>query len=246
MMYSRLWENRTEVPSFIYATCSCLLTSTSSTIIQHLTQECSTRPKDAVAYFYFDFNTAAKQEVSKCISSLVGQLCAQIGIIPSQIIKAYDRCNKGNSQPSLSDLIEMLIHVIEDFDNVFIVIDALDECPKDGERDQLLAAISDIKAISASNLHILVTSRREPDIEDAVLPLVSVPVIPLQGSYVNMDIQMHIAHQLATDPKLKKWSIEIKEEIESTLTKGANGMYVFAAPSTFHLPPIRPHPAREF
>jgi len=177
-----------------------------------------------VAYFYFDFNTSAKQEVSTCVSSLVGQLCAQLSKLPSPVLQAYDRCNKGNLQPSLSELIQILVHVIEDLENVFIVIDALDECPKDGERDQLLVAISDIKAISAGNIHILVTSRREPDIEDAVLPLVTVPVIPLQGSYVDMDIQMHISHQLATDPKLKKWSIEVKEEIESALTKGANGM----------------------
>jgi hypothetical protein len=201
-----------------------LLTGISSTIIQHLKQQCSTRPKYVVAYFYFDFNTAAKQEVSTCVSSFVGQLCAQISTIPPYIIQAYGRCNKGNLQPGLNELIQMLTHVIKDLDNVFIVIDALAECPKDGERDQLLAAISEIKALSADNFHIFVTSRREPDIEEVVLPLVTVPAISLQGSYVDFDIQMHISHQLATDPKLKKWSTEVKEEIEDALTKGANGM----------------------
>jgi len=118
----------------------------------------------------------------------------------------------------------MLASFVDNFDDVSIVIDALDECPKDGERGELLDAISDIKSRLMDNFHTLVTSRREPDIEAVLLPLVTTPAISLQGSHVDMDIQAHISHQLATDPKLKKWSPEIKLEIEHALTTGANGM----------------------
>jgi hypothetical protein len=125
----------------------------------------------------------------------------------------------------------MLASFVDDFDNAFIVIDALDECPKDGERSELLAALSDIKPRSMDNFHLLVTSRREPDIEATLSPLLTTPAISLQGSHVDLDIQSHISHQLATDPKLKKWSPDIKEEIEQALRAGANGMYVNKSPT---------------
>lgn len=177
-----------------------------------------------MAYFYFDFNTAAKQQVSTCFSLLVGQLCSQVHVLPPYIRQVHSRCAKGNHQPSLTELIQMLTSFGDDFDDVFIVIDALDECPKDGERGELLDSISDIKSRLIDNFHMLVTSRREPDIEAVLLTLATTPAISLQGSHVDMDIQAHISHQLATDPKLKKWSPEIKHEIELALTTGANGM----------------------
>lgn len=96
--------------------------------------------------------------------------------------------------------------------------------PKAGERAKLLVELQKLHARSLSNLHVLVTSRREPDIEEVLTPLLTSPSMSLEGSEVDSDIQLHLAHQLATDTKLKKWSSELKSEIEDTLKNGANGM----------------------
>jgi hypothetical protein len=200
------------------------LTKTSSTIIEHLQQSYNKLPKHAVAYFYFDFNARAKQEVSACLSSIVAQLCTHIGTLPLHIKQSYERSSYGKLQPSLDELTGILFEVVESLNQAFIVIDALDECPKGGGRDLLLAVILDIKSRSLDNLHALVTSRREPDIEEYLTPLLTGPPIFLQGSEMNGDIQSHISSVLATDPKLKRWSNEIKQEIKDTLSKGANGM----------------------
>jgi hypothetical protein len=205
------------------------LTCFSSTIIQHLQHMCSNQLKNALAYYYFDFNTTAKQELSAYISSIISQLCAQLNIVPSHIKQVYERCSYGKLQASVDDLKEMLFCVIEALGHVFIVIDALDECPQNGDREQLLAVISDMKSRSLDNLHVLVTSRCEPDIEEALLPLLTVSAIPLQGSQVDLDIKLHISSQLSADPKLKKWSKEVKAKIENSLTDKANGMQVDAS-----------------
>jgi ankyrin repeat domain-containing protein 50 len=118
----------------------------------------------------------------------------------------------------------VFFRIIEEMEHVFIVIDALDECPRNRHREQLLAVISDIKSRSLDSLHVLVTSRREPDIEKALLPLLSIPPIPLQGSQVDLDINLHILSSLSTDPQLKKWSKQVKAKVENTLTNKANGM----------------------
>lgn len=119
----------------------------------------------------------------------------------------------------------MLCEVIQSLGHVFVVIDALDECPKGEERDSLLAVLSNIKSRTMYNLHTLVTSRRELDVEENLAPLITSQPISLPGVEVDWDIQAHISSVLATDPKLKKWPDNIKQEIKVTLAKGANGMF---------------------
>jgi hypothetical protein len=136
---------------------------------------------------------------------------------------SYERCSYGKHRPSLADLKDMFFHAIEGLDDIFVVLDALDECPRNGERTSLLAAISDL-ITPRGNIHIFVTSRREPDIEEAMMPLLSFPAISLQGSEVDLDIKMYVSWQLETDSSLKKWSREVKTEIEGSLAMGANGM----------------------
>ena len=109
-------------------------------------------------------------------------------------------------------------------EDVFIVVDALDECPKSSGREELLDLIRDIKSWSLPSLHLLATSRLEPDIKEALNHLLTSPEIPIQGPGVESDIKLHIHRQLATDVKLKKWSSDLKMEIEDTLVAGANGM----------------------
>jgi hypothetical protein len=196
----------------------------SSTIIGHLNRHCSNRPKHAVTYFFFDFNDAAKQEVSYCVSSITAQLCSQTNVIPAQLTQLYKHCNYGMKQPNLSELKEILFNVIKNLEQVFIVIDALDECPKNGEREDLLGMILDLKSRSLPNLHVFASSRREPDIEEALVPLLTIPAIPVEGSQVNADIRLHIASQLPIYSKLNKWPEEVQADIEESLAAGANGM----------------------
>src|SRR5213079_1575060 len=96
---------------------------------------------------------------------------------------------------------------------VYIIADALDECSKNRGREELLALIKEVKEWSLPNIHLLVTSRQESDIGEVLSPLLDIPAIPIKGSQVNADIELHIRDQLATDPKLMKWSKEVKAEI---------------------------------
>jgi ankyrin repeat domain-containing protein 50 len=162
--------------------------------------------------------------VAACLSSLVAQLCTRLTTLRPHISQFYERCNHGKLRPGLDELTGILCEVIQSLGHVFIVIDALDECPKGEERESLLAVLSNIKSRTMYNLHTLVTSRREPDVEENLTPLITSQPISLQGVEVDGDIQAHISSVLATDPKLKKWPDDIKHEIEVTLTKGANGM----------------------
>lgn len=130
-------------------------------------------------------------------------------------------CNQdGGQQPTTKALQSTLQHILGDFQQVFIILDALDECK---EREELLGLMEDILNWKLDKLHVLATSRRERDIEESLEPLVTGQIC-IQSVLVNADIHTHICDRLQNDLKLKKWPANVQTEIEKTLMDGANGM----------------------
>jgi hypothetical protein len=182
-----------------------------------------------LAYFYFDFNDAKKQSVQNCLSSLLAQLCNQADEIPKDLLALYERCGKGYNTPKVNELISSisLFATMKKVEDIFLVVDALDECPKFGDdspRAELLKVLKAINGFDSSNIHLLVTSRQEVDIREGLMPLLSVPALSIQGAATASDIQIYIRSQLSLEPKFKCWSEDIKLEIEIALAKSADGM----------------------
>jgi len=182
-----------------------------------------------VAYFYFDFNDVEKQNAVNCTSSLIAQLCSQVTDLPEKLREVYKRCDNGNQKATLHDLRGALALFAEtkQLDSVFLILDALDECPKSGEQEfraELLELIVEVHDHSPSNIHLLVTSRPEQDIRDKLIPLLTSEAISIQGSHVDSDVKLYINTQLSTDPKLKVLKSELKTEVERALIAGADGM----------------------
>lgn len=205
-----------------------MLTSTSSTIIEHMNVYCSSKPDLLVAYFYFDFNDDKKQNAKNFLSSLIAQICSKMVNLPKELKNLYFRCNDGEYQADMPSLIETLktFAVGKELQHIFIVGDALDECPMN-ERDlrtELLDLLTEIRSWSMSNIHLLVTSRQERDIMDKLLPLLTAPAILVGGPEVKADIKKHIEYQIVTDSKLKGWSDDLKAHIVRILVSKANGM----------------------
>jgi hypothetical protein len=76
-------------------------------------------------------------------------------------------------------------------------------------------------------LHLLVTSRKERDIENSLESFVGRQnTICLQNELVDKDIQRYVRQRLSNDERLKKWQKDpaIGKEIETALMKGAQGM----------------------
>ena len=197
----------------------------SSVIIEQLKVNCDSKPNLAIAYFYFDFNESEKQNATSFVTSLIAQLCNYVVDLPEKLKELYKACNNGRGLAALDTLLVALYAMAEKFDDVFIVADALDECPNDGTlREELLELIKDMSTRSSSNIHFLVTSRLESDIEELLLSLSTTRVIPIQGSSLEADINSYICNEISSNPKLKKIPIEEQKKIEKHLIAGANGM----------------------
>ena len=182
----------------------------------------SPKTRSAVAYFYFDFNDPEKQKLQNCLSSLIAQLCGLALAIPEKLKSMYNRCGRGNQTPSLNDLKDIMSYfaTASEFNDIFLILDALDECPKDGNEDsrsELLEWIQEISNQLSFSVRLLVTSRPEPDIGKILCPP-AFRSVSIQGSQVKSDISRYIQSQLSGFP------ISMKPAIEKTLTDKADGM----------------------
>ena len=123
----------------------------------------------------------------------------------------------------------VLRSLLEITGRTYLIIDALDECPRNGGgRMELFAALAEISHWGIPGLHTIVTSRKEPDIEEALTPLLTCSPVCIQTKQVDADVRIHVENQLDIHPQLKKWPAGIKNDIEDALVDGAAGMYVFS------------------
>lgn len=206
----------------------CGKTVLSSTIIVEVHKTCSFDGV-AVAYFYFDFNDADKQNSDKMIRSIVKQLHALSAEKDFSLESLFSSCNNGERQPQSEDLMQVLKALINEFQKTYIILDALDEC---SDRQELLESIKEIQDWRLSGLHMLVTSRRLPDIDDELGPMIdSRSKICIQSAAVDADIEIYVRHRLQ---KLKRWqnNVQAQKEIIETLKAKADGMSVFQFKST--------------
>jgi hypothetical protein len=135
--------------------------------------------------------------------------------------RLYESCGSGGWQPSISSLHTTLQLILNEFQNVYIILDSLDECK---ERETLLTWIKEIVDWRKHKLHLLATSRDEADIREHLAPLGPV-CVGMEREFVDHDIQKYIDHILRSDPKLNRWDEMVQKNISATLMTGADGMY---------------------
>jgi hypothetical protein len=158
---------------------------------------------------------------SQAVEGLIRSLIRQFSTgVPVGLAELYRSCHDGGSQPSFESLQATLLHVLESFNNVYIVLDALDEC---AERKDLLKWIEAMTSWKKGKLHLLATSRPEEDIAMYMRSLDPHP-IPLRAHVVTRDIEKYINNILQTEKAFGRWKKEDKSYIKKTLLENARGM----------------------
>lgn len=217
------WHDTRNSFAWLYGTSGCGKTVLTSTIIEHIKENCL-QPGCALGYYYFDFNDPEKRKVDSFVASIIAQLCSQLPSIPQRLSNMWLECHEGRQRPLLSKLMRELRCLLQDFVGMFLVIDALDECPDDGEREALLEVITEIHSWQAQQLHLLTTSRQQTDIEDVLKPLLTMKAISICDEQVNADVKILVTHEVGNLAKKNRWPPILKSEVEEALLNGANGM----------------------
>jgi len=123
----------------------------------------------SVAFFYFDFRDSSKQNFRGALSSLLTQLSAQSDAFCRVLEDTYSEHDAGSREPSADALRECLMSMLtlEDQGPIFIILDAIDECPNSAgtpsPRENVLELVEWLSESCCSNLSVCVTSRPETE-----------------------------------------------------------------------------------
>ncbi|KAJ8108903.1 hypothetical protein OPT61_g7845 [Boeremia exigua] len=201
----------------------------SANVLEHITAEFGLRKGTAICFAYYDYRDTRLADVTQIIATLIKQLCQKQGHIPDNLLQIK---RDGRSRSLVGSLECFLSLAAEGFSEVFVVFDALDECPKQN-RQAILGFIAKLVTRSTScRMKVFVTSRRETDIAEA-FSRNHVPTVQILAEDVAADIKMFVRSKVdelraGKDGKvLYVTSDELTETIVETLARKADGMFLW-------------------
>ncbi|KAF8861178.1 hypothetical protein BDZ45DRAFT_587267 [Acephala macrosclerotiorum] len=174
-------------------------------------------PKKCTYVYYYCYFGHNQEEAAPFLRWTINRLCREADHVPTYLYKLFQH----GGEPSLAELLCALEAILEEFDNVYIVVDAIDESMP---REDLLRVLRDLATDSRfRKVQLLATSRQYIDIEN-VMELISEPVSML-NPLLNEDIKLYVRSQLESNPKFKHWAPHLVEEVLEALATKAKGMF---------------------
>ena len=151
-------------------------------------------------------------------------------MLPASLVELYTKLREQKLKPQIQDLERILLHICQDFDQVFIAIDALDECDEAMRRKYFLPFLAALQKIPS--IRLFVTSRPYP--EDIRRALDPAPQIHVQAS--DADLRMYLRRRIEESGNADIMDEDFKQRLIDTVTRGAQGMYVnrFLSASCVH------------
>ena len=184
----------------------------------------------AIAMFYCDFRDQQEQTTANIIGAILKQLLVR-GEVLEHVKSAFQKAKNevGGRGLRLPDTVQMLKQAVAILPQVFICIDALDECPPK-YLVELLKSLKDILRESPRT-RIFLTGRPqvEADITRYFITWLTVPIIPKTH-----DIQIYLENKLEMDPEPVAMSDGLRADILRIIPERMSQMCV--GPSVFPVP----------
>lgn len=116
-----------------------------------------------LAYLYCNYKTQADYNTTSLLATLLKQLLQARPSIPESMSRLCESHSRKGTRPSLEEVFDTLRSVLKTYSTVYVIVDALDECPnRDGTRSWLIDRI--LKLQSTANLSLMATSRAIPEV----------------------------------------------------------------------------------
>ncbi|KAK3333008.1 hypothetical protein B0T19DRAFT_353277 [Cercophora scortea] len=184
-------------------------------------------PTVAVAYFYCDYKNTASQSPVITLGSIAAQIARQHVTAFDLLQEMYDEHHPkdGLEKPmDATSLCEVIQAMAQNFDRVFIVVDALDECgSQTGDMLESLKTIAECAVVS-----IALFSRTEQDIRESLADDFSFLEIAAQ----TQDLEIFVGVEMSRRKGLKDLQIKdptLNEDVRRKLVHGADGMFRWVA-----------------
>jgi hypothetical protein len=192
-----------------------------SHLFEQIKQHCKDSQDDKIACVsYYCYYARQQDEAVPLLRWLLNQLCRKAQSVPGHVYKMY---NLGG-EPSLIELLRALEEVLDMFDLVYIMVDAIDESMP---REDILRVFRDLMTDSRfGKVQLLASSREYIDIE-RTMESFSVPV-SMANPFNEEDIRLCVQSLIQSNPMFKRWPAVLLDEIEVAVSEGAKGMFRWA------------------
>jgi hypothetical protein len=140
--------------------------------------------------------------------------------------------SNGSEQPSVNALLECLKKMIalEGQGILYIVVDALDECPNSfvlhTGRERVLDILKELIGLKLPNLRICVTSQPIVEIREVLEPLKPCVVSLQDQDGQQKDVAQYASFVVRSEVRLRKWPEKVKVSAVDAVAKNGGGMYV--------------------
>ena len=177
----------------------------------------------ALAFVYYNYKEKLSQTIEYFVGVIMRQLVERKTIIPDYVHTLYkDHRGKGTN-PTLTKYLELLQLLAKDCSEVYIIIDALDECVEKGGQPIWSDLIIKVQA-STVNLNLLYTSR-DMDIRHIAEIFRNPTVIPIRAT--ETDIRTYAEEKLQSKNVLLQFCQQdptLQEDILQAVVSNADGM----------------------
>ncbi|KAL4884869.1 hypothetical protein BJY04DRAFT_214751 [Aspergillus karnatakaensis] len=191
-----------------------------ASVIDHL-QRTVCHSEGGLAYIYCTYNE--RYTARDLLESLLRQLCLQLSTLPTRVDEMYLAHRMHKTAPNVKELLVALKSIYSSFPRIFVVVDALDECQDEKNRNNLIDVLKQLKR----DVSLLVTCRPIGTIEESFTEDDWLRITAFGEdirTYVASEVQRHdfvLASSLNTDEELR---LRIVDEV----VEKAQGMFLHA------------------
>lgn len=173
----------------------------------------------AVACIYFNYKERIDQTACNVIASLSKQLIQAQSEASANVKSLYAKHIRQNTRPELGNLVQAFQSEIRSCAKVFIVVDALDECPEDnGVRQHILTELRSM----AVTVKLMFTSRYLTAIERELQGAIRLDIQADED-----DIRLYVKGRISREHRLMRHiqaDSGLRDDIENTIVDKARGM----------------------
>ncbi|KAK2767853.1 hypothetical protein FQN53_006444 [Emmonsiellopsis sp. PD_33] len=202
-------------------------------LISRAIDEFETRPDSVgLAYFYCNRNESSRRQPENVIRSFVKQLSTSRNgdAIPDTLEEIYQKKRAtgfASAKLSFEESGDLLLELVQGYSRTVLILDALDEC-EENTRRSLLKWFNRIIINQAQHLKILISSRRDGDIQHQLGKEAN---IGIEATDNENDISKFVLERIVESQDDRQYPIPdcLQEEIVQTLLEKSQGMFQWAA-----------------
>lgn len=176
------------------------------------------KSKAGVVCLFCEYERRNDQTMRVLVSAMLRQLADQCDELPLSVTRLYDEYKKNDAPLPFEKLSSALIDVLKEFPQVYLVVDALDECFESTSRDLMLHLLELQKE---SGMNILATSRLISKIQRKFRGWGELEIMA-----DSQDVKNVLSALIEKSDSLIKADTELRDKVIENIAMAVQGMYV--------------------